>query len=169
MADIIIDNNTPGLTSSTGTWRVSQAGDGFGGDSLYADQGQNTFRWTPAIAAEGDFDVYVRWSTWPARGSAIPIIVKSAAATPATKTFDERSGGGQWVLHGRYHFLAGVSGYIETNSFTGQAAADAVKLVPVAAPVPVPPAAGLSRIDFVSASGLVASLTLPPNVTITVS
>lgn len=146
MADIIIDNGAPG-TSSTGSWGPSSASDQYTGPganptSLYADIGANTYRWTPTIPAEGDYDVFVWWSTHENRGAAVPIVVKHATAM-ASKTFDERpaKGGGKWVLHGRYHFLAGTAGYIETNSLASQAAADAVKLVPVAAvpPVVVPP------------------------------
>lgn len=167
MADLVLDNGAPG-TKATGSWEPSQATDSFGPNSLFAYQGQNFYRWTPTIATEGDYDVSVWFSTHANRGAAVPISVTHAAGvTP--KIFNEKpgQGGGQWVLHGRYHFLAGTSGYVETNSVAGQAAADAVKFAPV--PVFVPSATPSGRIDFVSPAGVVASLTLPPNVVITVT
>jgi hypothetical protein len=47
-----------------------------------------------------------------------------------TRTFDERTGGGQWHWHGRYTFTAGTAGYVEVSDLNGQAAADAVRFVP---------------------------------------
>lgn len=168
MADIIVDNSMPG-TSSTGTWNVSGAANVFGPNSLYTDMGPNTYRWTPTIPTTGDYDVYVWWSTHANRGTAIPIMVVSSSPT-VTKLYNETQGGGAWVLHGRYRFIAGVSGYIETNSFTGQASADAVKLVPVAAAVPSTSTLTKLIVTVASESGaILANVEVPLGVTLVVA
>ena len=47
------------------------------------------------------------------------------------KNFNQQSGGGKWVLHGRYHFLTGSDGYVEVDDVNGLAVADAIRLVRV--------------------------------------
>jgi hypothetical protein len=135
--DIVIDNGTPG-TSATGTWCASGASDFFGADSLYScGGGADTYRWTPTLAAGGTYDVYVWWSSHPNRSTSVPITVVHSAGS-STQSFNEQTGGGRWVLHGRYSFTTGAAGYVQVSSTNGQAAADAVRLVPSGAP-PAPP------------------------------
>ncbi len=55
----------------------------------------------------------------------MPITVVHAGGS-TTRNYNEQTGGGQWVLHGRYTFNAGTAGYVETSDANGQAAADAV-------------------------------------------
>ena len=128
-AEIIIDNGTAG-TSSTGTWCGSAATNFYGADSLYScGGGVNTYRWTPTIGVAATYDVYVWWTTHPNRSTSVPITVVHAAGS-APRTFNQQTGGGLWVLHGRYTFNAGTAGYVQVSSANGQAAADAVRLVP---------------------------------------
>lgn len=129
--EIIIDNGAAG-TSSTGSWCTSAGGSFYGANSLYSCGFliTDTYRWTPTIPAAGAYDVYVRWTTGGNRSATAPFIVVHAAGS-TTKTFDERAGGGVWVLHGRYTFTAGTAGYVQTNDSNGQACADAVRFVPV--------------------------------------
>jgi len=129
-SEIVIDNGAAG-TSATGTWCTSSASDFFGTDSLYScGGGVDTYRWTPTFAAANTYDVYVWWSTHVNRSSAVPVTVVHAAGS-TTQTFNEQAGGGRWVLHGRYSFNAGTAGYVQVSSANGQAAADAVRWVPV--------------------------------------
>jgi hypothetical protein len=81
------------------------------------------------VPATKAYDVYVRWTQHVNRSTAVPISVKHAAGT-STRTFNEKAGGATWVLHGRYTFAAGTVGYVEVSAAGGQAAADAVRLVP---------------------------------------
>ena len=128
-APIILDNGAAG-TSLTGKWCVSGATNFYGANSLYScGSGTDTYRWTPTIAAVRSYDVYVWWTTHANRSASVPISVTHAGGT-TTRTFDERTGGGQWVLHGRYSFTAGTAGYVQTTDASGQAAADAVRFVP---------------------------------------
>lgn len=75
-------------------------------------------------------DVYIWWSTNANRSATVPVSVVHSGGT-ATKTFDQRVNGGQWVLHGRYAFAAGKLGYVELTETNGLAVADAVRFVPV--------------------------------------
>ncbi|HXH07940.1 MAG TPA: S8 family serine peptidase [Vicinamibacterales bacterium] len=131
--EVVIDNAAVGVQdasrSFTGTWCVSSAGGFYGTDSLYScGNGTETYRWTPNLAA-GTYDVFVRWTQHVNRSATVPISVVHAGGT-STRTFDQRAGGGQWVFHGRYAFNAGTGGHVEVTDANGQAAADAVRLVP---------------------------------------
>jgi hypothetical protein len=133
--EVTLDNAPAGMQdaarSFTGAWCTSSAADHFGADSLYScGGGVDSYRWTATIAAGGTYDVYVWWSTHPNRSTAVPITVGHAGGA-TTLTFNEQVNGGQWVLHGRYSFNAGPGGYVEGSSANGQAAADAVRWVPV--------------------------------------
>jgi hypothetical protein len=130
-SEIIIDNGASG-TSSTGTWCTSAGSSPYGANSLYSCGflTTDTYRWTPTIPATRAYDVYVWWANGTNRSTTAPFIVNHAGGS-TTKTFNERTGGGQWVVHGRYTFNAGTSGYVQTSDVNGQAGADAVRFVPV--------------------------------------
>ena len=135
--EIILDNAALGVNDAaggrafTGTWCLSEAANKYGGDSLYScGSGAESYRWTPNITDAQAYDVYVWWSTHPNRSTSAPISVTHSAGT-ATKNFNQQTGGGQWVLHGRYSFAVGKTGYVEVKDTNGQAAADAVRIVPV--------------------------------------
>jgi hypothetical protein len=136
--ELIIDNAAAGVQDAaggrtfTGTWCLSGSTNQFGTDSLFScsSSGTDTYRWTPNLPTAGTYDVYVWWTTHAARGTAVPVSVVHANGT-ATVNFNEQVGGGQWVLHGRYTFSAGTSGYVQVaGTPTQQAAADAVRFVP---------------------------------------
>jgi hypothetical protein len=134
---VIVDNAPAGVQDAaggrtfTGKWCKSGASGPYGTDSLYScGSGLDAYRLTPSIPAAGLRDVYVWWTSHSNRSTAVPISVTHAAGT-AARTFNQRSGGGQWVLHGRYSFGAGTGGHVEISDANGQAAADAVRFVPV--------------------------------------
>jgi hypothetical protein len=126
---VIIDNRQPG-TSFVGSWCVSSASGFYGTDSLQScgARGIDIYRWTPTLAA-GAYDVYVWWTSQGNRSTTVPISVTHGAGT-TTLTFNQKTGGGQWVIHGRYTFAAGTAGYVEVSDVNGRAAADAVRFVP---------------------------------------
>jgi Glycosyl hydrolase catalytic core len=133
--EIVLDNLavSAGDTSRsfTGTWCLSSSTNQYGANSLYScGAGVERYRWTPNVASAGAYDVYVWWSTHPNRSSNVPVSVTSPAGT-VSKAFNQKVGGGQWVLHGRYNFVAGKTGYVEVSDVNGQAAADAIRLVKV--------------------------------------
>ena len=120
-----------GWRTFAGTWCSSAAPDFFGSKSLYSCGGTaDSYRWTPNIKTSGKYDVYIWYATNVNRSTSVPVMVASST-TPVTKTYNERAGGGRWILHGRYTFVAGNAGYVEVRAVNGQAGADAVRLVPV--------------------------------------
>jgi hypothetical protein len=62
-------------------------------------------------------------------GTTVPYKVVHAGGT-FTTTRNHETGGGQWQLQGTFTFNAGTGGYVEVSDANGQAAADAVRLVP---------------------------------------
>ena len=135
-SEIIIDNAALGVQDSiggrtfTGTWCQSSATGGYVSLSLYScGTTADTYRWTPQITVAGNYDVYVWWTNHANRSSTVPVSVTHKTGT-TTKTFDQKTGGGQWVLVGRYSLDAGKVGYVEIKATNGQACADAVKFVP---------------------------------------
>ena len=145
-SEIMVDNAPAGVQdvaggrTYTGRWCVSQTANFYGSNSLYScgTRRNTTYRWTPNIATAGAYDVYVWWSAALNRSSRVPIRIVHAAGS-ATKNFNERSGGGTWVLHGRYNMNAGKAGYVEVSAANGPASADAIRLVAVDAVSPPPP------------------------------
>jgi subtilisin len=137
-AEIIIDNAGAGVTDAsggrtfTGAWCAAPAGNQFGSDALVNCAGSSaTYRWTPTIPNSGAWDVYVWWSASSSLSSKASIKVVGADST-ITRLFDQRTGGGQWVLHGRYNFNTGEAGYVQVSSgSTNQVSADAVRFVAV--------------------------------------
>jgi Divergent InlB B-repeat domain/Protein of unknown function (DUF1573) len=136
-AEIIVDNAAPGVQDQaggrtfTGKWCLADAAREFGSTSLRSCGWRgDTYRWTPRIAVAGAYDVYVWIPADSVRSRAVPIVVSHAKGT-TTRLIDERRATGTWVLHGRYSFGAGTSGYVQTSDIFGQAAADAIRLVPV--------------------------------------
>jgi hypothetical protein len=133
--EIILDNAATGVSGGgrtyTGTWAASSAAGFYGVNSLYSNgTGTDTYRWTPTIPIAGSYEVYVRWTAYSTRSTAVPIAVTHAGGT-TSKTYNQQTGGGVWVLHGSYNFNAGTAGYVQVSDVNGQACADAVRFVPV--------------------------------------
>jgi alpha-L-arabinofuranosidase len=133
--ELILDNAGVGVQdatrSFTGTWCASSASNRYGASSLYScGSAVDTYRWTPNFASTGSYDVYVWWSSNPNRSTTVPIAVTHSGGT-TSKNFDQKTGGGVWIQHGRYTFAAGTAGYVQVSDPNGQGAADAVRFVPV--------------------------------------
>ena len=127
---ITMDNGAGGAQAA-GSWCRSSAPEPFGAFSLYScGSSTDTYRWAPTVPATQTYDVYVWWTEHPNRSKAVPITVTHTAGV-AKRSFDQRSGGGAWHLHGRYTFGAGTVGNVKVDGSHGQAAADAVRFVPV--------------------------------------
>jgi hypothetical protein len=135
VSEIILDNAALGVqdaaagTSFVGTWCKSTSTGAYGSLSLYSCGATSAaYRWTPQLAAAGSYDVYVWYTSHVNRASSVPVNVTHQAGT-TTKTVNQKSGGGKWVLLGRYDFAAGKTGYVEVKATGGQACADAVRFV----------------------------------------
>jgi len=128
-SEIIIDNGSSG-TSSTGTWGVSGGSGSFGSNSLWARDGATyTWRFTPPSA--GKYDVYMWWTEFSSRGTAIPVSISHAGGT-ASLTVNQQTDGGQWNLLGTYSFDgSGAVKLTARGSYPTSSCADAVRFVPV--------------------------------------
>jgi hypothetical protein len=136
-SELILDNAPAGTQDPNGgrtfggRWCTSSASGPFGGASLYAcGPFRDTYRWTPRVPAGGIYDVYVWWTATGTRATRVPITVVHAGGS-TTRTFNQRTGGGRWQLHGRYTFNGGAAGSVSVSDANGQAAADAVRFVRV--------------------------------------
>ena len=133
--ETILDNLGVGAIdatrSFTGQWCLSESTNKYGANSLYScGNATDTYRWTPSISSAGFYDVYVWWSTHANRSTNVPVSVRHAAGT-SLKNYNQRTAGGQWVLHGRYSFVVGTGGYVEVSDINGRAAADAIRFLRV--------------------------------------
>ena len=124
-------------SSTGGTWSVSTAPSPFGANSLYHDQGNATYRWTPTILAPQAYEVFVWWTVHVNRATEVPYVVEHAGGTIQT-TRNQRTGGGAWQSLGTFTFNAGTGAMRQASAAAGQASADAVRFVPVASAPPLP-------------------------------
>jgi PKD repeat protein len=144
---IIVDNLVAGTQDATrtftGKWCNSTGTGSYGTNSLSScGLGKDTYRWSFSVTTTGAYDLYVQWSTHRNRSTAVPFTVVDSTGLH-TKSFNQQVNGGQWVLHGRYSFAAGVSNYVEVSDVNGIANADAVKIVPAGTTIPPGSANGL--------------------------
>ena len=133
--EIVVDNAASGVQDGrrtfTGTWCPAYAANEFGSSSLRSCGKQgDSYRWTPAIAVDGAYDVYVWIPAWNKGSARVPVTVRHAGGT-TLRTFNERRATSGWILHGRYTFAIGTGGYVQTDDSGGAALADAVRFVRV--------------------------------------
>ena len=133
--DIIIDNGGTGF-STAGTWSTSIFDAGYYGSNYLqdgtagADTGK-TATWTPAIPVAGDYLIYMRWPAAANRPGAAPLEIKHSAGIDSSKSVNQQTGGGNWVLIGQYALSAGSTNYVRINaSAAGFTIADAVRFEP---------------------------------------
>ena len=134
---IVVDNAGAGVQDAaggrtfTGTWCESNATNEYGPSALRScGSGGDTYRWTPTIAVSGNYEVYIWIPRWSKGSTSVPVTVTYASGS-TLRTFNERRAAGGWVLHGRYPFNAGTTGYVQTSDSSGAALADDVRFVPV--------------------------------------
>ncbi len=132
---IVKDNSDATGISTTGAWTISATTAGFYGSSFLHDGntggiGGKRVRFTPTIAAAGQYAVYARWTSHSNRASNVPIDINHAAGT-ATVTVNQRVDGGSWVLLGAFFFEAGTTGSVtlRNDGANGFVVADAVQFV----------------------------------------
>lgn len=130
---VIVDNRAQTVIR-TGKWCPSQASGFYGTDSEFAGnncdtKGRHAFRWVPTPPLAGTYDVFIWWPNHSNRSKQAPFTVHHAVGD-TVKTFNQQTGGGKWVLHGRYTFAAGTSAWVEVDDRNGPIGADAVQFVP---------------------------------------
>ncbi len=127
--DLIIDNQDAN-TERTGNWKTSSGADPWAGQSVY-NNSDSAFRWLPAIAESGRYQVFAWWTYHGNRSDNVPYRIghDGGVSTVIVNQHDPALAG-QWVLLGEYDFAAGT-GSVEVSSENGQASADAVRLVKI--------------------------------------
>lgn len=138
--EVIVDNLPAGQSSAqvsfTGTWSASAEPGAFGPTgSLEARRrksGTDTYTWSTGVFNAGQacqYQVYVWWTSGALRSTSAPYTVSGQTGGPVGKSFNQQTGGGQWVLHGTYAFPAGAAATVSVSDANGQASADAVRFV----------------------------------------
>ncbi|MDO3722404.1 hypothetical protein QVZ43_11785 [Marinobacter sp. chi1] len=126
----VIDRDDIGFFSD-GDWRVSDSISGFqGSDYLIVGPGTgaNTATWNLNIIRQ--FDVYVKWTSTPRRGSNVKYTVhyldQANNLVTDTVVVDQRENGGEWFKLGTYK-MSTLTGRVTTNDDAdGWVVADAV-------------------------------------------
>jgi len=138
--EIIIDNMPAGIggngVSFNGKWCTAHGKiTPHGTNALRScGNGQDRYSWIPNIPANGTYDVYLWWNDHNNLSEAAPFTVRHAVGS-TTLTFNQKQGGGQWTLHGRYNFTQGtLASEVRVTDQNGRVSADAVRFVPVLVP-----------------------------------
>lgn len=111
--EIIIDNAQSG-TSYTGNWDISGGADPYGTSSFWARE-TAAYRWNVTPQQGGTYRVYLWWTEYYSRGTAIPVEVSHRYGTTAL-TVNQQTNGGQWNSIGTFKMLAGQTYYIQVST-----------------------------------------------------
>ena len=134
--DTIVDESGPGWTR-TGGWTVITSLGGRNNTYEYCYSRKTgstaTCTWTPNLPRTGPYDVYYWYTSRYNHTAAVTYTINYSGGS-TTRTLDQRSNGGQWVLlAGGLQFAAGTSGLVTFNNVTGEpdggalVVADAIK------------------------------------------
>lgn len=161
----VVDNADAAGVTLTGAWASSVVTPGSWGSNYLHDQnagkGSKSVLFTPDLPAAGDYDVYLRWTSFSNRATQVPVQVISPLGTISLQ-LDQTQNGAAWNYLGRAPFPAGRSGSVSiSNAATsGYVIADAASWVPA-------PSATLPTVQIIASdpiaqegSGHAARLTL---------
>jgi hypothetical protein len=136
-AEVTLDNTAASGVTLTGRWFASSTAPGYWGTNyLYDDpalRGTSTARFAPALPVAGTYAVFLRWrESASTLASNVPVTIAHAGGS-ATRTLNQRQGGGAWYLLGAWNFAAGTAGAITlgTTGVNGYVIADAVRFVQI--------------------------------------
>ena len=104
--------------TETGAWAPSSV-PGWLTSATRASNGVGkTAEWRPNLPSAGSYDVYA-WVPNHANSTAAAryVVTHSTGSTPMD--IDQRSGGNQWILLGRYQFTAGTTGHVTISNPSG--------------------------------------------------
>jgi hypothetical protein len=89
-----------------------------------------TFRWTPLLPLESDYQVYAWWTYHASRSTAVPYQIRHQDGTTTVMVNQhDRALGGRWNLLGTFPFAAGSAGSVTVLGENGNTCADAVRFV----------------------------------------
>lgn len=126
-AGVFIDDGDTN-TSSVGSWSRRTSANYWKGDHRRAYQnGNRTYRWTPAVPEAGEYEVYARWTTGFPQTSNVPYTISHASGQDTVER-DQTSNSREWISLGTYSFDVSGQNYIEVSAANGRAIADAIWL-----------------------------------------
>jgi hypothetical protein len=138
--EILVDNDDTTSVIIKGNWKRKANFEGCYGPSLLADEvhrDTDYVRFTPLIKKACDYQVYAYLVKAPQASSQISFVINDGVHKKEENinmnAFDVKGqAGGEWVPLGKYHFLAGNSGFVSVTCKNAQATvlADAVLFVP---------------------------------------
>ena len=125
-AEVIIDDGDP-ETSSNGSWLASGGTDPYGGSSLYSKDVGASYGYEADI--EGPHGVFLWWSAWSSRCTAVPVEIYDDGALLDTVIVNQGENGGAWNYIGSYAFDGPAEVVILCESSACSTCADAVRFL----------------------------------------
>ncbi|MCX7919923.1 MAG: glycosyl hydrolase [bacterium] len=130
--NLILDNNSPGFTTTGGGWWLSSSqGDRYGANYYCHNPGSGTAKaiWRPTIPNPGFYDVYAWWSIHSNRATNAPYTINYFGGITTIRVNQEVNGG-QWNLLGKFYFSAGTTGTVTLSDDANDIViADAVRFM----------------------------------------
>lgn len=133
--DIVVDNDDPGFSLSTG-WSIWSASTDYEEDYYYVSdsQGGQWAQWTPNLPVSGEYEVFAWWVSNSSRRTDVSYTIYHGGTTTTVTGINQQQSGGQWNSLGTFYFDAGDAGYVKINATVPGVStycADAVKFVRV--------------------------------------
>ncbi len=127
---IIVDNSDAGKVQFVGTWAASSASAGFYGADYQHDnnasKGSMHTVYTPGIAAVGNYEIFMQWTSHANRASNVPVSIKTLAGNQ-TVIVNQREDGGKWNNLGTFPLGTDATVTLSNAGTDGIVVADAVK------------------------------------------
>lgn len=132
---VLVDDSDIQNVEVTGSWPSSSGASGYHGfgyhygGSTSGGVGLETYNWRLHIPADGDYEVFVRYTEYSNRATNAPYTIAHNDGED-TLLVDQTTGGGQWQSLGSFSFSAGGDHEIGlSDDADGIVVADAVMLV----------------------------------------
>lgn len=140
--EVVIDNDSSSARAF-GFWAAATSGSGFSGVDYLQDgdsaKGTKEVRYTPNLAATGDYFIYARWARTSKNATNVPFDVFYGPNRTLRQTIliDQRNRGGDggWILiGGPFRLEKGSGAYvrIRNGGTNGTVVADALRFLPAA-------------------------------------
>lgn len=131
---VVVDNLDSGRFTYTGSWSLDSNLSGCYGANFRRDTtiGADTTiaaKWSPVIAIDGYYHIYMRWPIASNAPTAAPLEIgyQGGARIDSTRTVNQTINGGKWTRIGTYYLSAGSDNYIKIRGNSpGHTMADAV-------------------------------------------
>ena len=134
--DIIMDSEDATGVTFIGPWSSSTTVSGYLGSNYMHDQnslsgGSKRVVFTPPLIADGNYTIYLYWTSNSQRASQVPVDIKLADGSTTTHGVNQRENHATWVDIGTYNLSAANATVTirRTSTTNGYVIADGVKFV----------------------------------------